>query len=61
MAKVKVKYLIEMVQEIEWPDDELDSFNYESLISNCDSNEAEIVDSDFDIYDVTLNGKDHNF
>jgi hypothetical protein len=61
MAKVKVKYLIEMVQEIEWPDDELDNLTYDSLMCNCDPNTAEIVDSDFEIYDVTLNGKDHNF
>jgi hypothetical protein len=61
MAKIKVNYLVEMTQEIEWPDDELDSLTYDSLMCNCDLNNAEIVNHDFDIYDVTLNGEHYDF
>lgn len=61
MAKVQVKYSVEMTETIDWPDDELDDFNYDSLVSNCDPDKADIVNHDFDIQEVSLNGKPHDF
>jgi hypothetical protein len=61
MATIKVKYLVEMTQEIEWPDDELDNLDYVSLVCNCDPCDDYVSSLDFDIQEVTLNGKNHDF
>jgi hypothetical protein len=61
MAKIQVKYSVEMSQTIDWPDDELDNFNYDNLVCSCDPDKAEVVDYNFDIQQVSLNGKPHDF
>lgn len=40
MAKFTVKYTMEFTQEIDWPDDELDSVNYDSMLCNLNHEES---------------------
>lgn len=61
MAKVKVKYLVEMEQIIHWPDDEMDNFDYSTLQCNCEPDASNVSDYDFDIKEVTVNGTIHEF
>ena len=62
MAKVKVIYTATFTQTLIWPDDELDSFNYENLEANLD---PEGTNSNFtgevSVYDILLNGREHYF
>ena len=61
MAKVQVKFMAEMSQTIDWPDDEMEDFNYENLQCNCDPENASVVNYAFDIEQVTVDGKPHEF
>ncbi|MBQ4836027.1 hypothetical protein [Pseudoalteromonas luteoviolacea] len=61
MAKVEVKFLVEMSQTIDWPDDEMDNFNYENLQINCDPEQAEIESHDYELKRVAVNGNEYEF
>ena len=61
MAKVIVEYTAKFKQTLDWPDDELDSFNHDNLESNLEPTEDDLVSYKFEILDVKLNGKDHVF
>ena len=60
MKKVKVKYVVEAEQEIEWPEDELDLLTEDNLIWNCDVEEARST-SITEILSVTIDGEAHQF
>lgn len=60
MAKVAVKYAATFIQVIDWPDDELDAFNYENLEANIDHEKSNFT-GDIDIDEVELNGQQHYF
>ncbi len=36
MAKLTVKYTVIVYEDIDWPDDEMEFLNYESLLTNLD-------------------------
>ena len=57
MAKVKVKYRVELEQIIDWPDDELDNLSHESIVCSCEPAEAQVVDHNFELQEVTINGE----
>lgn len=61
MAKVKVTYVATMVETIDWPDDEMDNFNYENLCVNLDPEKAASCSPDVEIETVLVNGKSHDF
>ena len=60
MAKIKVTYIAEITELIEWPDDELDEFNRENLTLNLNPRNANDYD-DIDIVSVKKNGVNHEF
>ncbi|MBB1329488.1 hypothetical protein H5087_09025 [Pseudoalteromonas sp. SR43-7] len=60
MAKVKVKYLVEVEQDIDWPDDEMDDFTYDNLLWNCDTDDAH-TKKVTEIVTLNVNGKPHTF
>ena len=60
MAKVSVKYTATFIQVIDWPDDELNDFNYKNLEYNIDPEKSQFT-GDLDIDDVLVNGKEHYF
>ena len=61
LAKVKVKYLAEMTQTIDWPDDEMDNFSYDNVVANLNPEDASVTDYNFDLKDVSVDGKSHEF
>ncbi|MCF6459078.1 hypothetical protein [Pseudoalteromonas sp. MMG024] len=61
MAKVQVKFLVEMEQEIDWPEDEMEDFNYDSLVCNLDHENAVLVTHDHELLNVTVDGERHEF
>ena len=60
MAKIAVKYTATFVQVIDWPDDEMDSFNYENLECNIDTEKSQFTGA-LDIDRVEVNGVSHDF
>lgn len=60
MAKVKVTYTATFVQTIDWPDDELEDFNYNNLECNLDYMDSSAT-GELSIYEIKLNGKEHYF
>ena len=40
MAKLRVEYIVTLVEFIEWPDDEIQNLNYENLTSNLDMDKS---------------------
>lgn len=61
MAKVKVKYAVILEQVIDWPDDEMSDFSYENLQVNLEPSDASIIDNNYDILNVEVNNKPHQF
>ncbi|WP_415912481.1 hypothetical protein [Neptuniibacter sp. QD37_11] len=61
MAKVTVEYLTRKKQVIDWPDDEMEDFNYENLQCNLDPDKAVDTGAEFEICELKVNGKDHYF
>ena len=60
MAEIKVKYTKTFEQTIDWPDDEMELFNHDSLLCNLDIDES--TDSYEDgIVTVQVNGSDYDF
>ncbi len=49
MAKIRVEYDVKLVEFIDWPDEEMDNFNYENLHCNLDMNKS----SECEIGDIT--------
>ena len=41
MAKFKVKYTVTIEETINWPDDELDNFDYDNLMINLNIEEKD--------------------
>lgn len=60
MAKIKVKYKVYFEETIDWPDDEIDNLNYESLVLNTDYESATQVDEP-EIFEIEKDGKDFSF
>jgi len=60
MARIEVKYTVLMTQIIDWPDDELEDFNYDNLCANLDVDKSNEGD-EFNICDVKKDGKNHDF
>lgn len=63
MSKTKtvaVMYTARMLQHIEWPDDEFEDFNKESLESNLDTRESETLEIE-EIKAVTVDFEDYEF
>lgn len=60
MAKIRVKYTVEVEQIIDWPDDEMEFFNHDNLVANCEPNDFTTM-SRPELISVKVNGKDHNF
>ena len=61
MAKVQVVYTVEYTETMEWPDDEMDGFNHDNLVCNCDPELASISNHNHEIKSVSVNGEDHDF
>tara|TARA_R110000851_G_scaffold84297_1_gene183830 strand:+ start:432 stop:617 length:186 start_codon:yes stop_codon:yes gene_type:complete len=61
MAKIIVEYSAEFKQTLDWPDDEMGALNLDNLQANLVPCEDDLVDYEFDIKKVKLNGKDHDF
>ncbi|MDC9565853.1 MULTISPECIES: hypothetical protein [unclassified Pseudoalteromonas] len=61
MAKVKVKYAVILEQVIDWPDDEMSDFSYENLQVNLEPSDASVIDNNYDILNVEVNNKPHQF
>jgi hypothetical protein len=60
VAKIEVEYIVKVRQKIDWPDDEMDDFNYDNLEANLDPNDSDPVEVE-NIITVKVNGKNHNF
>ena len=60
MAKIRVKYTVEVEEDIDWPDDELDLLTYENLLLNCDVEKAFEIQYD-DIKEVSKDGEYFEF
>lgn len=60
MAKIRVVYNVQCVQYVEWPDDEMEDFNYENLLCNLDVDEAKFKDVD-DIINIKKDGEEFYF
>lgn len=61
MAKVIVEYTARIKQEIYWPDDELDHFTYDNVQANLEPSADDVVDEEFDVLSIKLNGEEHDF
>ena len=61
MAKVNVKYAVILEQVIDWPDDEMSDFSYENLQVNLEPSDASVIDNNYDILNVEVNNKPHQF
>jgi len=59
VAKIEVEYIVKVRQKIDWPDDEMDDFNYDNLDANLDPREADPIEVQ-DIDSIKVNGKNHN-
>ena len=60
MAKFKVKYTMQFTQEIEWPDDELEDLNYDSMLNNLSHEQSEDYTYE-DIIDISKDGHRFDF
>jgi transposase len=60
MARIEVEYTVKMKQVIDWPDDELDNFCYESLECNLDIEDSSMLEIE-DITEIKKNGLEHDF
>lgn len=61
MPKVKVTFLVEFTQTIDWPEDEMAEFTAENLVCNLDPNSATVADENFELIDVLVDGKPKTF
>lgn len=61
MAKVEVKYTVEMTQIIDWSDDEMEDFTYENLQVNLEPEDSQVLIFDHYIKKVIVNGEEHYF
>lgn len=61
MAKVKVVYTVQAVQTLDWPDDEMDDFDYHNLECNLEPNDFGTELTVDEITDVTVNGEVYEF
>ena len=61
MAKIKVKYIAIVEEVIDWPDDEMSDFSYENLQVNLEPSDASVIDNNYDILNVEVNNKPHQF
>ena len=62
MPKIKVTYMKEITEEIDWPEDEMDEFNYENLEANLGC--GLITNEDIElssISSVEVGGKEYQF
>lgn len=60
MAILKVKYIVEVTELIDWPDDELKDLNYENLEINLDFKKGNIFEQG-DIVSMHKNGEEFYF
>lgn len=60
MAKIRVEYMVKIVQYIDWPDTEMGDFNHENLECNLEPERADTMDP-YDITGVQVNGEPHEF
>lgn len=60
MAIIKVKYTKTFEQTIDWPDDELENLNYDSLLCNLDLYEGIDVNED-ELNYIWKDGIEFNF
>jgi len=61
MAKIKVKYAVILEEVIDWPDDEMSDFSYENLQVNLEPSDASVIDNNYDILNVEVDNKQHQF
>jgi len=61
MAKVQVVYTVEYIETMDWPDDEMDGFNHDNLVCNCNPDRASVENYNYEIKNVTVNGESHDF
>jgi hypothetical protein len=62
MAKVTVIYTALVVENIDWPDDEMEDFSLENLQLNIGKIDGDIREFDCeDIETVKINGIEHQF
>ena len=60
MAKLRVKFNVEVTQYIDWPDNELNELTYENLECNLDMDKSTRFEHG-DIVDIQKNGEEFNF
>lgn len=60
-VNVRVKYTVEIIQEISWPKDELEHLNYDNLLCNLDTDDPTSQKLLGDILDVKVDGVDFEF
>jgi hypothetical protein len=61
MAKVEVEYTVKIKQIINWPDDEMEDFNYDNLCCNLDFDKGSAEYGSENVIDVKVNGENHDF
>lgn len=60
--KIITTHSIRQTTIIDWPEDEMDEFNYENALCNADFDDAKIVDVvDSEIDKVFVDGEPHRF
>lgn len=57
MPKVKVRYQVEVTQEIDWPDDEMDNLTAENLPCNLEPEDGNISTDTIEVLEVWVDGK----
>ena len=58
--KVKVRFSVSMIQTIDWPEDEMEDFNYDNLHANLD-HEKGSANYDYEVLDVKVDGENYDF
>jgi hypothetical protein len=57
MPTVKVRYQVEVTQEIEWPEDEMDNLTAENLPCNLEPEDGNIDTDTIEVLEVWVDGK----
>lgn len=62
MPTIKVTYMKEVVERIDWPEDEMADFNYETLQVNLGRGEIQEEENELDsISSVLVDGEEYEF
>ena len=61
MPKVRVKYTVEVTEYIDWAEDEMKDFDYDTLLCNLDPEKDSSLKVVEEITDVEVDDEPHEF